>query len=215
LGVYAPDQAAGLLGIRADMVTRWLYGDRLGQAALFPQYPAHQGRLLTFVDLIQEMAIRDIRDKEHVSLQKIRATVEAAKRHGVAYPFARKHTTYVFTDDIVLRLNDGRLIQITGKYLDQDLMEPVVQGYLSDIGYDDQGCANSYVPLSKGFRHVILSPTINYGAPTVMPGMYTVETLLNATLAEGSVPDAARICDVNEEDVRLALEYEKSLRRAA
>jgi hypothetical protein len=214
LGVYLPEHAAGILGIRSDMVQRWLYGDNLGDPALFPQFPAHEGRLLTFIDLVQAMAIRDIRRKK-VSLQKIRATVEAAQRHNVMYPFARSHTTYVFTDDIVLRLNDGRLIQVTGKYKQQDLMEPVVQDYLDDIGFDVDGLASSYVPIRSGFRKVILTPTINYGAPTVLPCSYTVETLLNAVDAEGGVPEAAEICDVNEEDVHLAVRYEKSLRHAA
>lgn len=215
LGVYTPDQAARLLGIREGMVKRWIYGSAAGGAALIPQYPNHQGDLVTFVDLVQAMAVRQIRQSKALSLQKIRATIEAADKHGVNYPFARKHTTYVFHDDVVLRLNSGNLIQVTGKYKEQHLLEPIVQNYLDDMGFDDDGLVDEYVPMQQGFRKVVLKPTVNFGAPTVFPCGYTVRTLLDALDAEGSVESAANVCDVHHEDVRVAAAYENTLRNAA
>lgn len=215
LGAYTPDQAARLLGVRPGMVQRWIYGDGLGSAALLAQFPDHVGELVTFIDFIQTMAIRDIRQQKQLSLQKIRKTVEAAKKHGIDYPFARQHTTYVFNDDVVLRLNDDRLIQVTGKYKEQDLIKPVVERYMEDLGFDDHGLASSYVPMQRGFRKVVYQPNINYGAPTIMPCRYTVSTLLDAVEAEGGIEQAANICDVNTEDVRLAVDYESKLRAAA
>lgn len=214
-GVYTPDQAARLLRIQPAMVTRWIYGSGKLKAAVLPEYEEHDGELITFRDLVQSMAIRAIRTQKQISLQKIRATVEAAKAHSVQFPFARLHTTYVFRDDMVLRLNDGRLIQVTGKYKNHDLMEPIVYDYLDDLGFDDYGLANIYTPIRRGFRSVQLSPSVNYGAPTVQPGAYTVATLINAFHAEGGIDKAANICDVNEGDIKIALEYEAKLNLAA
>lgn len=214
-GVYTPDHAARLLGLRADMIVRWVYGTNVRDAAVVPEHPKHAGDLITFVDLVQAMAIRDIRNQRRLSLQKIRMTVEAARRRGVMFPFARRHTTYVFSDDVVLRLNDGRLMQVTGKYHDNDLMEPLVEEYLNDIGFDDHGLADRYTPLEHGFRKVVLTPHLNYGAPTVVPCGYSVATLVDAFCGEGDIDAAASVCNVNPNDVTIALEYEERLKPAA
>ena len=213
-GVYTPSQAAQLLSISTAMVNRWLYGDARHDAAVTPQVPEHDRQLLTFIDLIQAMAIRDIRTAKHgkhLSLQKVRQTVNEAKRLGVLFPFARRHTAYVFSDDVVIRLPDDRLIQVTGKYRNNDLIEPVVYSYLDDLGFDDQGFAAQLVPLQRGLRKVILSPAVNYGAPTITPGNYTVATLVAAARSEGGPEAAADLCDVNVNDVLLALDYERKL----
>jgi len=215
LGVYTPRAAADLLGIRPTMVRRWLYGDRSGASALVPQYPPHRGEHVTFVDLVQLMAIRDIRRQRRLSLQKIRQTVRNAKRLGIDYPFARRHTTYVFQDDVVLRVDGDRLIQVTGHYREQDLMEPVVESYMRDLGFDSCGLAFQYEPVKSRFRSVVLNPSLNFGAPTVQPSGYTVATLLSSLRAEGSVEAAADICNVNVNDIRIASEFEESLQQAA
>jgi len=186
----------------------------MGEAALIPQRE-NGNQLATFVDFVQAMAVRAIRQSRRLSLQKIRKTIEVAHTRGVTYPFARRHTTYVFNDDVVIRLNDGQLIQVTGKYHDNQLMEPVVEDYLDDLGFDRMGLANIYRPMRRGFRSVELSPTMFYGAPTVVPCCYTVATLVDAYDAEGGVSAAARVCGVNDEDIQLAVDYEESLRIAA
>jgi hypothetical protein len=210
-GVYTPDQAARLLRLRADVVHRWVYGGDTGDAALIPFDPSFRGEFVTFIDLIQSMAVREIRNTHRLSLQKIRQSVEAARKHGIEYPFARKHRAYAFHDDVVIRLDDGRLVQITGKYKENQLIEPVVYPFLDDLGFDDRGLANLYEPMKRGFRRVALTPSRSFGAPVILPSGYLVKTLVNAFYAEGGVDAAARICDVHQDDITLAVEYEKSL----
>ncbi|MFO0840420.1 MAG: hypothetical protein U1D55_18080 [Phycisphaerae bacterium] len=214
LGAYTPRQASSLLHIRPDMAVRWIYGSGNRGSAVAPQYPNHRGELLTFVDLVQAMAIRDMRLAKRLSLQKIRQTFEAAKALGVHFPFAKSHTAYVFHDDIVLRLDNDTLIQVTGKYKLQQLSEPIVYSYLRELSFDDRGLANAFVPVRKKFRSIELNPRVNYGAPTVMPCKYTVATLVSAFDAEGGFDEAADICDVNPLDVKLAVAYENSLSAA-
>lgn len=210
-GVYTPNQAARLLGIQTAMIARWVYGNHASDAAIIPQHPEHNGRLITFLDLVQSMAIRAIRRQKKVSLQKIRKTVLKAQECGVPFPFATKHRTFVFADDVVLRLNGGELIQVTGKYQNNSLLEPIVYEYLEDIGFDDQGLAHDYKPIRRAHRSVILSPSVNYGAPSVMPCRYTVSTLLDAVESEGNANNAASACGVHPIDVELAIQYEEKL----
>ena len=211
LGAYTPEQAANLLSVPTATVQRWVYGDRHGQAAFVPEVPDHNGCLVTFLDLMQAMAIREIRAQKRVSLQKIRGTVEFARTRNLNFPFALKHTTYVFGDDVVIRLDDGSLIQATGKYKQNALMEPVVYDYLDEVGFNSLGLAFEYVPLRRAHRSIKLTPALNYGAPTVFPCGYTVATLVDACNSEGGHERAADVCGVNPIDVALALEYEKNL----
>ena len=207
-GIYSFDQAASLLGITPSMIHRWVYGTVRWQSAIIPERASSLEDLITFLDLIQSMAIRDIRQQRKISLQKIRKTVQVAHEHNIPYPFARRHTAYVFSNDVVLRLNDGRLLQATGKYRKQDLMEPIVSSYLADLSFSKKGLAESYVPMKSGFREVRLSPALNFGAPTIHPDGYTVETLVNAVCAEGGISEAANVCNVNPAAIKLAISYE-------
>lgn len=169
-------------------------------------------RIVTFVDFVQTMAIRSIRQQKRLSLQKIRQTVEASKELGVQYPFARKHQTFLFEDDVVIRLADKRLIQVTGKYKHSQLIRQVVELYMDDLGFDEEGLANLYTPMKEGEdRKIVLDPTQRFGAPLVLPCNYTVETLVQMVRAEGSIADAADACDVEEADVKIALRYEDML----
>ena len=211
LGAYTLSQAAKLLGVRPDMVGRWIYGDKISQAAVLPQLQTLKGELITFLDLIQAMAISEIRRQKRLSLHKIRLTVKAAKDLGIDFPFAREHTTYLFRDEVVIRTSDGRIIQATGKYSKHDLLDPILYPYWEHSGCDKFGLASIYTALRDGYRKVELSPAINFGAPTILPCGYTVETLVSSYDAEGSVDAAAEVCDVNPRDVKLALKYEQKL----
>lgn len=211
LGAYTLSQAAKLLGVRSDMVGRWIYGDKISEAAVLAQRQALKGELITFLDLIQAMAIHELRRQKSLSLHKIRQTVKAANDLGIEFPFARKHTTYIFRDEVVIRASDGRIIQATGKHCKQDLMEEILYPYWEHIGFDKFGVASIYTALRDGYRRVELSPAINFGAPTVLPCGYTVDTLVSSVDAEGSVDAAAEVCNVNPSDVRLALKYEQKL----
>jgi len=215
LGVYTPHQVAPLLGVHTSMVRRWVYGNQQGQAAFIPQCPEHQGEFVTFIDLVQILAIRQIRRKRLLSLAKVRATVEYAHKHDVTYPFARRHRAYVFNDDVVLRLNDGRLIGATGKYKEQDLIEPVLKEYMKEVSFNSVGIADRYTPMVRYGRNISLSPESHFGAPVVSPCNLAVETLLNAVDAEGSIERAALACRVQEPDVRIAVEYRDSVFRSA
>jgi len=210
-GAYTPATAAALLGVNTAKILRWVYGTTNAEPAIVPQHRDFRGEIITFLDLIQAMAIRNIRNQRSVSLQKIRATVIKAREYGILYPLAKKHTTFVFNDDVVLRLDDGSLIQATGRYHDNQLIEPVVYEYLDDLGWDDRGFASAYRPIRRGYRLVTLDPRINYGAPTVMPCRYTVTTLLNAVESEGDENRAAAACGVHPIDVQLAREFEVNL----
>ena len=227
-GIYTIEEAAHLARVKPRSLRRWLDGEGGKEPALLRRIPKNDAGALGFVDLVQAMAVRAIRQKEIksargkdpviVSLQKLRKTVEEAERLGIQYPFARRHKTYLFRDDVVIEFEDGTLITVTGEYRQQHLMKPVVELYLEDLSFDPHsGLANEYVPLrdTNDERRVVIRPTLKYGAPVVMPSGFAVSSLVDAVDSEGSIAAAADMYEVDEADIKLALRYEDILAGSA
>ncbi|HVT90596.1 MAG TPA: helix-turn-helix domain-containing protein [Tepidisphaeraceae bacterium] len=212
-GLYTVDQAAHLARLSPRSLRRWLDGEGEKEAAVDRRFPSNELNALSFVDLVQALAIRSIRNAGTLSLQKIRLAIQEANKFGITYPFARQHTTFLFRDDIVIDVA-GQLIQITGQYRRQQLIRPVVELYLKDLTFDpESGLASEWVPLrdAKDDRRIVIKPTLQYGAPVVMNCGYTVNSLVTAVDSEGSPKAAADMYDVPEDDVIFALRYEDML----
>ena len=213
-GIYTIDQAAHLARLSPRSLRRWFDAESGKEPALHRRIPQNDAEVLGFVDLVQALAVRAIRNTGKLSLQKIRQTIIAAENLGIKFPFARKHQTFLFADDVVIRLPDERLIQVTGKYKSQQLMKPVVELYLDDLSFDAiTGLAKEYIPLRDvgDERRIVINPKIQYGAPVVMPGGHTVNALVNAVDGEGSIEAAADIFEVPVAEVKFALRYEDVL----
>lgn len=209
IGLYTPEQAARLARLRTGTFKRWIDGNASGEAALDRMMPHSESGVVSFVDFVQAMAIRAIRRERKLSLQKIRETVVEANRRGVQHPFARKHQTFLFNEDVVVKLDGGELIQVTGKYKDQQLIRPVVELYMDDLVYDDvDGLACRYTAWRDGDRSIVIDPKVKYGAPVVYPSGFTVGALLSAVDGEGSPSAAAEAFEIDEKDVKIALRYD-------
>lgn len=212
-GLYPIDQAARLSRLSPRVLRRWLDGDESNQPAMRRRMPKNDADVLSFLDLVQALAIRALRKNGVLSLQKVRETIVEADRLGFPYPFARKHETYHFDDDVVICLADGTVIGVTGKYKRQHLIKPIVEVYLDDLTYHlPLGLASRYTPLKdETGREIVIDPTIRYGAPTVLPCRYTVGSLISAVDSEGSIVAAADAYGVEEADVKFALRYDDML----
>lgn len=212
IGIYTPAQAARFARIQTRLMVRWIHGNKSGSPALRAQLPDDPDKLVTFLDMIQAMAIRAIRLAEDIPLEKIRQFIEHAEQRNLKYPFAREHTTYLFDGEIVVRIDED-IIELTGKYNSQTLIPPIAEPYLKDLHFDPtSGLANRYVAMTRDDRSVVLDPTIRFGEPTVEPCRYSVDTLLEAVQAEGSLEGAARAYEVETADIEIAQRYDDWLK---
>lgn len=209
-GIYTIEQIARLARLSPRILHRWYDGDGGNGPALIRHMPKNNAEALSFVDFVQALAIRALRKDRKLSLQKIREAIQHAETFGIKYPFARKHQTFLFSDEVVLEVDDT-LVTVTGKHNRQQLIRPVVELYLDDLTFDDSGLAMQYVPLREGQRHILINPSIKFGAPIVMPCCYTAASLINAVESEGSIKGAAEAFEVAEEDVKFALRYDDFL----
>src|SRR4051812_18509560 len=101
-GIYTVAEAALYARVAPQMMSRWLFGGKRGEPVFGPQFGAAD-RLVSFLDLIQTLAIREIRIQRRVPLNKFRQAISLAKaKYGMAYPFATKHCTFLLGDELVI-----------------------------------------------------------------------------------------------------------------
>ena len=215
IGLYTPQEAAMYARVRTQTLNRWLFGSNQGKSVVRPQIQPDGDRTVTFLDLIQSLAIRSIRTqyKKLVSIQKIRAAAEIARdEYGVEFPFAQPHKTFVIREgkhagEVVIQLTTG-FVQITGKKKDQRLIGPIAELYLDQLVFDDDGYATEYRPWSsQDAGSILMNPHQRFGEPLVEGCGYSACALWDATIAEGGVDAAASAYGVSPEHVKLACSY--------
>jgi len=196
---------------------RWLHGNRQGEPVVDAQFHGHR-EVISFLDMVQGMAIRDMRRKKNVPLARIRQGVRYLRDHHpeIEYPFARQHQTYIIegSRDIAILLPGDDLdnvLQVSGYHRGQYVHAKMLDKYLQRLDFGQDGLASRFVPLRRGHRRVVLDPEVRFGQPRVEPAGYLVETLATACKREGSAAKAAWWYEVDKADVALAVEYHQNL----
>ena len=116
-GLFTVAEAALYARVSPQMMARWLFGNKKGHSVLHPQFGA-EARFVSFLDLVQTLAIREIRIQRKVALPKFRQAIRMAKeKFNLDYPFARRHCTYLFGDELVIRPPGDDFVEASGKHL--------------------------------------------------------------------------------------------------
>ena len=222
IGIYSPGEAAFYARVSRRIMTRWVFGDASGQPVIERQLRDSSEKVVAFLDFVQTLAVREVRNRHGIPLQRIRQGVDEARdRYSLEYPLAREHIIYLFSDRkgkghghiVIRRLDDNdpieeQYIQLTGRDRGNLLMRPVVEMFLDDLKFDPtSGLASRYSPMSQGGASIVLDPRRRFGEPIVDPGGYTAETLWDATNIEGGIEAAAEAYGVTIDEVRLANRY--------
>ncbi len=223
VGVYSPAEAAFYARVSSRMISRWVFGDASAKPVIERELRDSSEKVVTFLDFVQTLAIREVRNRHGIPLQRIRQGVdEARQRYGIEYPLACRHMIFLFSDQkgkgngqIVIKQPgdkdpvEDRYIKLTGKDQGNLLIGPVVEMFLDDLQFDPKtGLAKRYCPMtSPGGASIVLDPRRQFGEPIVDPGGYTAETLWDATNTEGGIEAAAEAYGVTADEVRLANQY--------
>lgn len=222
VGIYSPAEAAFYARVSRRMMARWVFGEGDKKPVIKRQLPDSAEKVVTFLDFIQTLAIREVRNRHNLPLQRIRQGVdEARKRYKIDYPLACAHTIYLFSDgkgegrgNIVIRRpgdEDGvkeQYIQLTGGGRGNLLSRPVVEMFLQDLQFNPEtGFASEYSPMAYDGAKIVLNPRLRFGEPIVYPGGYTAETLWHATNTEGGIEEAADAFGVGVGEIVLANKY--------
>jgi hypothetical protein len=213
-GLYSPAEAAMYARISSSMANRWLFGTSRHQPALRRQMDCDGDKVVTFVDFVQMLTVRQIRTQQEISLQKIRQAVDYLDHKGIDFPFARPHQLFIFDGDIVYLSADEDLYFVSGKQRAQHLLKPIVEPHLERLSFDASGIASQYVARDECGIQITMKAGSRFGEPT-LPSGYTARTLWEATQVEGGYEPAAKAYGVPRKEVIAAFEYYDSLITAA
>lgn len=222
VGLYSPPEAALYARVSTRLMRRWVYGNRQGESVIEPQLGLSEEKTVTFLDFVQALAVRRIRNDHHISLQTIReAYLRARTEFGIRYPFALESSRIGLFGPpnnparqvIFICVNKGdeetqQYFQLTGKKHGNQLIKEVVRTYSYRLTYDPASkLACRYTAFEALGEQVTMDPAIKFGEPVVMSSGYAAATLYDAYLAEGSVERAADIYKVPQQQIAAAIEY--------
>jgi uncharacterized protein (DUF433 family) len=225
VGLYSPSEAALYARVRPQLISRWVYGtqgDRASDPVFEPELGTTEEKIVTFLDFVQALAIRRLRNERHVSLQKIReAYYRAKKEHGVKHPFAtegvrvglfgpldRPDRQVVF---ICFEKDEERaqkFFQLTGKKHGNQLIGEVVMTYARFLEYDPKTqLACRFTAFKSDDGQVTMDPQVLFGEPFIEATGYTAHALFGAYQTESTIERAAKIYGVEPSQIQLAIDY--------
>ena len=207
-GLYTLSEAALYARVSPVTLSRWLFGTSHRDAVIVPQF-ANDEKWVSFLDLIQTLAIREIRLQRKVPLVKFRQAIKIAKEaYGFDHPFAREHFTYLFGDELVIRPFGDEFVEVSGKDRGQKLF-PFVEMYLKDLSFDPNGMANKYQIFTfKAASDVtiVMDPQRRFGEP-LLPSGYSAKTVWDAIVAEGGIDRTAKVYEIPKEEVEASYRF--------
>lgn len=206
-GLYTVKEAALFARVPARRLNRWLFGESDKKAVLTPQFGRGE-KLVSFLDLVQALAIREIQLQHHVDLKRFRQAVDWARKSlRIDYPFARRHFTYLYGKELVIEFRKGQYVEVSGKHVGQGLLKEIVQSYLLDLSFDSTGLAREFtIYTSRDQVPVVMDPERNFGAP-LLPSGYSALAIAEAVVAEGGIPQAAAAYGILREEADAAYKF--------
>jgi uncharacterized protein (DUF433 family) len=205
-GLYTLRETARYARMHPQTVSRWFKGDDYCRKVFL----LDNSKIITFLDFVQVLAVRNVRIQcPEVSLQKIRDALKCASdQFQISYPFARRHTTFVFEKEIWILPTDGILTQASGKMSGQKGMVPVIERFLKDISFDAAtGLAEKFNAFERGNNKISMNPQVRFGEPLLDGSGYTPLALFEAAKTEGSSAAAAKMYGVTQEQVEICIDY--------
>lgn len=209
-GLYSVREAALYARVTPQMVNRWLRGNKSGEAVLDAEYD--QKDSVSFLDFIQLLAIRDIRQERYIPLNKFRQAIKTAQDNGFDHPFARKHCVYLLNHSFVITPPDKEpeeYLLASGKNRGQRL-SLFMADYLEDLVYDTDGIVAKYRVFSAGRVKIEMDPKVRFGEP-LLPSKYSAPAVWDAIHSEGSVEAASKCLGISVTEVRAGAEFYQHL----
>lgn len=210
-GIYSLSEAALYAKVSTKTLKRWYLGDARTNKVMENYDLIEEGKYLNFLDFIQALGIRELRIHYNIPLPKIREAIKLANDdYGIKYPFAKNHQTFYDGNGIFIQLKD-EFIQLTKPHQNQLTMRPIVEYYLQELKFNEEGYAHQYRP-KKG---ILLDPKIRFGEPLLEKNGITALTIYEAILTEGDINVVSDLFEISTEEVNLAFGYIDSLKNAA
>lgn len=199
-GIYDPTEAARLVRVHPETLTRWTSG---ADPLVTPAFD----RFFDFEDLVSLLVIGELW-RRNVPTGEIRQGIRAlANEFGVDRPLAHV--------DAPKRLATvGRsFFANVGEWADagkgwQLAFQPMIEPVLRPLEYDVQGMAHLWRPLDL----VTATPTVQAGTPCVEATRVPTTTIDGLVRVGEDVEDIAFDLDLDIDQIEAALRFESALR---
>jgi uncharacterized protein (DUF433 family) len=211
VGVYSIPQAARYARMPAPTLRNWFFGGKTRQPIRPPGIEGDE-KSITFLDLVEAIAVRSLRVDHGVRLEDIRSAIQfASKEYSIEHIFAREdHRIYVSGSRkklyIVLK-DEPDPISLSPKDAGQKDFRELFQGYMPDLVFGDKKLAELYIAYRDGNQKVIMHPGRHFGEPIVEENGYPVDVLWQAVITEGGFERAASLYEVTPDSVMAAYRY--------
>jgi hypothetical protein len=204
-GIFSISEAALYARVSPQLLSRWMFGTNSGDIVFPPQFQTND-KLLSFLDLVQAVAIREIRVQKKIPLVKFRQAIKTAKMmYKLDRPFAKKHVTYWTGGEIVIRPSDAVFVEASGKHAGQPQFQ-FVEYYLEKLEFDSSGMANLYRIFSHEGVDIKMNPKIRFGEP-MLPSGYSAGAVWDAIDIEGGLDGARKACGIPLKEVQTAYRF--------
>ncbi len=213
-GIYAPREAARLIGATAQDVLRWTRGS----GPYEPIWKAHYQFLndsteISFLDLIELRAVRALR-LNGISIQAIRYAIKFAKeKYGIERPLS---AVAFKTDGPEILMDavekDGELVSLAKKRAGQKVFRKIVDQSVSGLEYENAKLMRWRPDIAK---HVVIDPDRAFGAPMIDEAGVSTQVLYRDWERSHDVKYVSRLYEIDDRLVRDAVHYEDRLNQIA
>lgn len=213
--MYGMSQVDRLLGLYGGTARRWIDGYYRAGKPLPPIVrPETTGdEIVTWGEFVEARLLAEYRDKG-VPISRMRRTVEKLREQFGDYPLARANT-YLDDDtrEVVYRIQaDSRLPKklslVVQARSGQVVLSPSAERFTENVDWDDRLYAVARIHPMGRRSPVVLDPLIGFGRPVIRA--VRTEAIAEQFRAGDSVRLLARIYQLSEQDIRAALEFEKT-----
>jgi uncharacterized protein (DUF433 family) len=218
IGIFTIPEVAELVEAPQDLVRIWVGGHTGKQFAVIDnQLGRVDGKVAVSFMNLMELRFVAIFAHAGVGLREIRKIMDEVREQlKHPHPFAT-HT--VFKTDgkkIVAEIAEKNGVKIYDlKSKNFEMLAVVMQSLKDDVIYDPQGDAVSWRPRPKIAPNVIVHPHFSFGRPVLKASRIPTATIAQSVKVERNPKFVADIFEIPEKQVREAVAFERSLRRAA
>jgi hypothetical protein len=178
----SPEEAAHYARVQTRTMQRWVFGDAASDAVIGSQLAksGESEKLVTFLDFVQVLAIRQVRLKEKkFPLPRIRKACERATNdHGIEYPLAAKdHCIFLFGPkdkpllcEMVIHfgqddLGKDRYLQLTGRKAGNLVLSEIAEPFMRRIRFGESKWAEEYTAFETDAGRIVMDPHKRFGEP--------------------------------------------------
>jgi hypothetical protein len=210
-GLYTVGEAAFFARVPEGTLRRWLFGAGDLKPIVTPEIETGDS-MVSFLDFIQSLSIRNIRVHRGISPRKIREALDVARKHfGMRHPFAMDHTVFQWGQELAIcppatDPNEVRsVIEASGKHRGHLLLRPIVETHLEDLTFDPSTrLAASYTIYNYRDVPIRMRPDHRFGDP-LLPSGYSVRAIWDAVEAEGGIEQTASAYGIAIDEVKAAM----------